>query len=383
MQSSGLEDDYGGSLDFAPDIQSTPQALSYRENIRQRNQEEIQETLGSTLKYHVLGVSQLMLRLYTLFIVLLIVTVFELKRTLVSVMNHLALFSTSLLSTFLFTFVLLHELVLSLRRNLYYLLHFDEDLVDLKLPSSAKYSQLHALFWSTNTSQKIRVSDDFQSFEILPDSQLTLMDQKMRSRSDFAADDKEHGINLSFVSSPGISRVQQFNNKYKEKLKKRPHWWKVGGYPETVQESFEGESFMEGNLNAEGQESYSPKDLKASDFEGSKFILASSPQADIGENEDTNKEKRDHNPIKHLHSPSVSSSKLSSKIKVAMDSTNRHSAINQYVKNLKTFKTQHHDHQNLLESSKPTHHLKDDQSMESSENIGLLNPVDLKSHSTT
>ncbi|CAM9024843.1 unnamed protein product [Wickerhamomyces anomalus] len=313
------------------------------------------EKPSSSIKYHMLGIVQLVLKMYSLGIVLLIVTLFELKRTVVSVLNHLALVITSLLSTCLFILVLFHQMILSLRENIHYLLHLEDSSTTscTKFPSRVKYSELHSLFWSSDKSHKIRISDDFQSFEIIPTNNINLSYAKKRLNSDstvvadpLAVDvcNEPQGINLSFISSPGISKVQQFNNKYKEKLKKRPHWWKVGTSPISIPEghaSEDREQSQESLDNDEeihhGSDPGSPLEvMKSSDFENQKFVLASSP-LDLNETEYQSHSQQQQSPIKL--SPS-NSSKFHSKFKVAMES-NRQNVIQNYAKSLKTFKNHH------------------------------------------
>lgn len=296
--------------------------------------------LASSVKYYVLGMILLLLRMASLGILLLILTVFELQRAFVSVLNHLAVLLSTPLSIGLFVFVLGHELVLTLRQNVYYLLCLDDELKELELQSNVKYSQLYSLFWTSNSSHRIRITDDFQSFEIVPNHDsdreryLPSLDSKLIT-APFTRPEQNQGINLSFISSPGISKVQQFNNKYKDKLKKRPHWWKVGPSKMATEEKIPTSQDIDCSIT--NQEADYSEYMKTSNFEGNGYALTSSPLV-MNEAEKCDPQI-DSSDLKS--SPKISSS-FHSKLKVAMNHSNSYqSSLNHYAKNLKSFKNSH------------------------------------------
>lgn len=278
---------------------------------------------GGKVFYHLLGVLQLVLKFYSLSIVLMIVGVFEAKRTIVSFFNHLVMVCQMALSALLFCLVLLHEMILSLRRNAYSLLNVNEVQVELRLPANVKYSHLHSLFWCEDANQNIRISDDFQSFEILPNNHSA--NPVSNVSTSYPDDNKNQGVSLSFISSPGISKTQHFNN-YKEKWSKRPHWWKVG--------SIDHDDLLQQEIQTKEASSEDERDIEKnpSEFESGHFILESSPFEQQSENASSTE------PTPTKKQVDSATTKMHSKLKLAIES-NRHNALSQYAKNLKSFKT--------------------------------------------
>ncbi|CCH46711.1 putative membrane protein [Wickerhamomyces ciferrii] len=309
---------------------------------------------GFQLKNYVLGPLQLCLKVYSLVIVLLIVSVFESKRIAGIVLRQIESLVNAWLSTVLFILVLIHELVLSLRRSIHQSLHseLETSTSNSILPTNIKYSQLHDLFWTDETHQKIRISDDFQSFEFLdyssayenfytrPNLQNTTNMNNTKNSND--------GISLSFVSSPGISRVQQFNNKYKQKWRNRPHWWKIDtsldqpgdldmnnhDLPDYDEESPLNDETILNDTN--GSETISLNKSNIEHIENGEILAASSPEGLDESEESKSPSITENTPTRNYHTQN--SSRFHNKLKMAVGSNYRQNVWNGYAKNLKLLK---------------------------------------------